>query len=190
MKEDLVICPELSKLPEIKIKDINDLQGNFKELHKDNFDKLLTEIVKYGFKYPLFIYKDKEDGLFYNLDGNQRYRVISKTWGENIELPYVLVNCKSKKEAKKQILALNSDYGTINKEGFDEMVYDFETIDFEEIKQETTLDWLLDEEDKQPQEPVKAPSDLKITITCDDDKQFYDLFKEFRDRGIKMKIKT
>ena len=41
--EKLVICPELKDLPKIKIIEINDLQGDFKELPETDFNKLKTE---------------------------------------------------------------------------------------------------------------------------------------------------
>jgi hypothetical protein len=135
--EILKIAKELAKLPTIRIGDISDLQGNLKDLSKVNYKKLLARLQKVGFKYPLYAWI--HEGKYYTLDGKQRHRVIEKEYGADTMLPYIEVKAANKIEAKKEILAISSDYGTVTKEGFDEFSGDFEIGDMEEIEFETNI---------------------------------------------------
>ena len=135
------ISKNLKHLPLIRVSKIQDLQGNLKDLDQANFDKLKLRIENHGFKYPMYLWKNK--GKFYNLDGNQRQRVIQKAWGD-IEVPYIEIEAKDEKEAKKEILAISSQYGKVTKEGFDEFAFDFELEDWAEVEMETTFDGWMD----------------------------------------------
>lgn len=134
----LKIAKELQKLPTVRIGDIQDLQGDLKDLTEINYNKLLERLKKVGFKYPLYIWF--ENKIPYTLDGKQRHRVIERAYGKDVVLPYIEVFAANRIEAKKEILAISSDYGTITKDGFDEFVADFKAEDFAEIELETTFD--------------------------------------------------
>src|SRR5690606_11792660 len=104
----LKISPTLLDLPSIHLSKIEDLQGNLKDLSSVNFDKLKSRLEKMGFKYPLYLWN--HEGKYYNLDGNQRKRVIMATWGD-VELPFIEVEAENEKAARKEILAISSQYG-------------------------------------------------------------------------------
>jgi hypothetical protein len=140
----LQIAPELKKLPTIKVKDIHNLQKSLKDLTEQNYKKLLTRLQEHGFKYPMYLWKNPEDGLFYNLDGNQRQRVITKHWGEGAEVPYITISAATETEAKKEILAISSQYGIVTKDGFDEFSADFTEIDLAEVADTMVWDRMLD----------------------------------------------
>lgn len=137
----LKIAEELLKLPTVRLGDIRELQGNLKDLSKDNYDKLLKRLQSKGFLYPLYLWFD-QDGIPYTLDGKQRHRVIENEYGPDTRLPYIEVKAKDRKAAKLEILAISSDYGTVTKKGFNEFAEDFGTQEFDEINNETTFnDW-------------------------------------------------
>lgn len=190
MSNKLEICQELKDLPKIKVSEINDLQGNFKDLFENDYNKLSGLLDKYGFKYPLYLWFDK-DGKAWNLDGNQRVRVINKIYG-NIELPYIKVFAENKKEAKKQILAISSEFGKVNKDGFDEFTFDLEK---EFIDDFTTFDKWNDVEISEEEKSETDLSDeiinqLRIEIICENEQIQQNLYSEFLQRGFECKILT
>jgi site-specific DNA-methyltransferase (adenine-specific) len=182
------------------------LQGDFKELPETDFNKLKTVIEKYGFKYPLYLWEDKK-GLFWNLDGNQRVRVVQKVYGTDVELPYIKIFAENKKEAKKQILAISSEYGKVSKDSFDIFTGD---LDLDEIKKEFAFDKFFDVEiepevletegdDEIPTEPknifvvrgdifeIKA-NDVTLRIGCLDSCNSDDIEKLMNDSKADMSI--
>jgi hypothetical protein len=139
------IAKELKKLPKKKISEIHDLQGNLKDLTETNYNKLLTRIMEQGFKYPFYVWIDSK-GKYWTLDGHQRKRVIEKAFGKDVEVPYIEIQAKDETAAKKEILAISSDYGEVTKDGFDEFTANFLNEDFEEIKNEMTFDRWFDKD--------------------------------------------
>ena len=165
------IAKELKRLPLIRIGDIQELQGNLKDLTEVNYQKLLKRLEKVGFKYPLYIWFD-ENKTPYTLDGKQRHRVIQKEYGADIKLPYIEVYAKNKIEAKKEILAISSDYGTVTKDGFDDFVGEFSEFDYSEIFLETTFDKWADIE---PESEPETKESYNFTIECSNNEEFESL---------------
>lgn len=141
---NFIISDKLKNLPKKKLSEINDLQGNLKDLYDDDMYKLLYRIVKYTFKYPFYLWFDK-DGKAWTLDGNQRNRVLSKFFGD-VSIPYIEIYAKNKKQAKMEILAISSDYGKTTKDGFDEFTAEFNDIDFQDVKNEFTFNKWFDDD--------------------------------------------
>jgi hypothetical protein len=183
--EKLKIAKELSKLPLVRIGDIQELQGNLKELTETNYNKLLARLKSKGFLYPLYLWKDK--GKFYTLDGKQRHRVIEKEYGADTMLPYIEVKAANRIEAKKEILAISSDYGTVTKDGYDEFTGEFEPEDFEELENEMAFK-NSEEKDEQLPYPItlvvneneyKSWLNIKETLSEPNDfKAFMIIFKK------------
>ena len=162
----LKISSTLVDLPFVRLSEVEDLQGGLKDLSKVNFDKLKKRLDKTGFKYPLYLWS--HNGKYYNLDGNQRKRVIMATWGD-VELPYIEVEAENEKAARKEILAISSQYGEVTKEGFDEFTFDFEEMDFDEVVDETTFDGWMDKEIPEAEEDnYEEPDDLQVDVALGD----------------------
>lgn len=162
----MVISDKLSHLPKIKISEVKNLQGDLKTLSDKNYKKLKLRLEKVGFKYPLYLWNN--DGVFYNLDGNQRQKTILKAWGD-IEVPYVEIEAANEIEAKKEILAISSQYGEVTKEGFYEFSTDFTTEDWGEIDTQTTFEgWKTPEDIEEDDFDVDHIDEVQTDIELGD----------------------
>lgn len=102
----------------IRLETFKELQGNLKELSKANYEKLKASILKYGFSFPIFCYKQKE--THWILDAHQRIKTLKLLQEEGYyipDLPTIFVEAKDKREAKEKLLQLNSNYGKFTDEG-------------------------------------------------------------------------
>lgn len=85
-----------------------ELQGNLKELSTANYEKLKNSILKYGFSFPVFCWKQKDK--YYILDAHQRIKTLRKLISEGYSidnLPTCYIEAKDKKEAGEKLLLLN-----------------------------------------------------------------------------------
>ncbi|WP_051210776.1 DNA methyltransferase [Runella zeae] len=140
----IVISEALSNLPVINSNDVKPLQGNLKDLSKKEYKKLKSSIQKKGFFVPLYVWFDEGTDNAYTLDGHQRLRVIQKESPKGVNLPFVRIEASNVNDAKERLLLIDSKYGEVTKEGFDEFTADL--LDFEEFTKElTTFDNMLDE---------------------------------------------
>ena len=113
------------------IDEIKEFQGNLKDLSDQNFEKLKKEILELGFCEPISIWK----GNICN--GHQRLKVLKKMQEDGYLIPKIPVNiikAKDKKEAKKIVLALTSQYGQITEEGLFNFMQDADIL-LDEVKE-------------------------------------------------------
>lgn len=125
------------------IDEMQDFQGELKELSEDAKEKLKNSIVNMGFRIPIFMWKNKI------LDGHQRIEAITSLMEEgytlkNNELPYIEILAKDQKEAKEMLLLISSRYGDITEEGVIQFITNA-GIDYEELKQMIDLPEISDE---------------------------------------------
>jgi len=109
----------------VYLDDLVDFQGNLKDLSKENYEKLKKEILDLGFSEPISVWA--KDGKMYCLNGHQRRRTLMQMRVEGYEIPPIPVNfieAKDKKEAKKKVLALTSQYGEMTGQGLYEFSID------------------------------------------------------------------
>jgi len=128
------------------LKDFENFQGNLKSLPSDKLEKLKTNILKNGFISPIFLWK----GNNYILDGHQRITAlksliyeghgVSSDEGLGAALPYIEIEAKDKTEAAKYVLAYNSQFGNIERQGFVEFTANFD-IDIPSLSEEVALDF-------------------------------------------------
>jgi len=95
------------------------LQGDLKALTDKKYEKLKASLLRFGFAFPEFVWKDKTKN--YIVDGHQRIRALVKMSGDGIKLeggkvPIVYVKAKNKKEALALILAATSQYGDLDED--------------------------------------------------------------------------
>lgn len=106
----------IKELVKLSLEKIKPFQGGLKELSRENYEKLRNEIKNTGYNFAMHVWKDPKDKLYKLLDGHQRYRVLTEIQkeGEKIpELPCVVVDAPSYKEAKRMVLQGTSQYGKI-----------------------------------------------------------------------------
>jgi len=107
----------------VRLESFKELQGNLKELSKVNYEKLKASILKYGFSFPIFCYKQKE--THWILDAHQRLKTLKLLQEDGYyipDLPTVFIEAKDKREAKEKLLQLNSNYGKFTDEGLYEFM--------------------------------------------------------------------
>jgi len=133
----------------ISISELVDLQGNLKSRTAEQIGKLRNQILKHGFSFPFFVWKDKK--INYTLDGHGRTGVVKTLLEEGYlfkngsgettdKLPCDFISAKDKKEAKEKLLALNSQFGKITEQGFNDFINELNfEIDFESIKMDLEL---------------------------------------------------
>lgn len=137
------IAESLNHLPLINSNELVPLQGNLKDLSTANYNKLKKSIAKKKFFVPLYIWFSP-DGRPNILDGHQRHRLISKEVPKGLDLPYVAIQADSVDDAKEKLLLIDSSYGEVTKEGYDEFTGGM--LDAEQFTKEfTTYDNWVDE---------------------------------------------
>jgi hypothetical protein len=102
---------------------IEEFQGNFKRRTQKEIEQIITSILKFGFSFPCFCWKQNSHN--YCLDGHGRILALQemKKQGYDIpELPVVFIDAQDEAEAKQKMLRLNSQYGIIDIEGFRDFI--------------------------------------------------------------------
>jgi len=128
-----ITCDTRDSLP---LDSLTDFQGNLKTLSDKNFAKLKKQIIKHGFSFPFFVWRDGETNFI--LDGHQRLKVLSRMRADGEPLPekfpVVFIEAKDRKEAKEKLLAENSQFGQFSDLGLVEFMDEAE-LDFEELSE-------------------------------------------------------
>ena len=96
----------------ITLDEITEFQGGLKDRSPEEVGKIIKSLKKYGFAFPLFVWKDGKKN--WCLDGHGRLLALKKMRqdGEKIPpLPVVYVKAKDEGEARNLLLRLNSHRG-------------------------------------------------------------------------------
>ena len=188
---------ETAPLPEITVKcqtadrlpwgEILPLQGNLKSRTDTQIKKLCNVIIKKGWRFPLFVWKNGSKN--FTLDGHGRLLACAELEKQGYAippLPVVYVEAKDKNEAKELILECLSRYGDITQEGYEEfsegLTIEFSDlsipeIHFEEMKVENIKEATYKEK-------------IELIISCENEAQAGELYEEFTGRELKCKIST
>ncbi len=119
-----------NKILKTKLVNWQDLElfqpADFKNISKEQIDKLKESFKNNGFKSPFYVWED--NNKIYCLDGHTRIPILKMLAdeGEIIpdKLPANFISCKNKKDAKKSVLIYNSHYADIDKDSMFEFVKD------------------------------------------------------------------
>lgn len=141
-----ITCEVAEFLP---LGEIEEFQGGLKKRSKKEILKVITSILKYGFSFPFFVWRD--GGRNRCLDGHGRLLALEEmerrhyfiggdgkladddgTPYEIPPLPVVYIDAEDEAEARQKVLRLNSCYGVLDAEGFAEFTEGLE-IDFDEL---------------------------------------------------------
>jgi DNA modification methylase len=130
MKKISIRCRGTS---DIEMSKLERFQGKLKKLPDDNLQKLKQNLIKNGFRIPIFIWKTKI------MDGHGRLTALESLQVDGYEIPKIPVvelEADNEQDARKLLLMINSRYGKINEEGF----YEFaESLDLTELKLELNI---------------------------------------------------
>lgn len=136
----------------MNIAEMTEFQGGLKKRNDIDCDKIKLSILKYGFSFPFFVWKNEDKN--YILDGHGRFLTLCKMQKDGYfipDLPIVEVQAKDKAEAKQKLLRLNSQYGKMTKESVLEFADDID-LNFEEIALPDTVIDFSDQSEEEPQE--------------------------------------
>lgn len=185
MKKEIINA--VQRMGKVPYTTLQPFQGNLKDLHKDDYEKLKKQIVDLDFSDPFLVWVDPKTQKHNMINGHQRLRTIQtmveKEGYTCPELPVVFISAKSFKQAKQKVLAMTSQYGTANKQGLYEYImeseidpellesdYKIPNIDvgkfLDEFVNEDNLSEPSDEtiEEKADDKGIESPS--KIVHTC------------------------
>ena len=118
----------------LSLDEITEFQGGLKDRSPEEIGKIIKSLKKYGFAFPLFVWKD--GGMNWCLDGHGRLLALKKMRedGEKIPpLPVVYVKAKDEGEARNLLLRLNSQYGRMTADSVREFADGFD-VDFTELQ--------------------------------------------------------
>jgi len=105
---------------ELSITQLTPLQGAFKVLTEDNARRLRKELTEDGFIEPISVWEDSTTAKIYILNGHQRYIVLMDLRANGYVIPQIPVNfieATDLNDAKRKILALASQYGSVSTTG-------------------------------------------------------------------------
>jgi ParB-like chromosome segregation protein Spo0J len=168
-KEIRITCKGSKTLP---YGSFENFQGELKHLTEENYKRLRKQILELGFSAPVFVWE--HDGINYILDGHQRIRTVSNMVTDEgytcPPLPVAEVQAKSLKEAKKKVLAISSQYGTMSFDGLqqfiDEAGMEWEHVNADFRFPEINIDHFLSKDDVSmvESEDYGQAKDTKFTV--------------------------
>ncbi|MFQ5850908.1 MAG: hypothetical protein ACE5JU_10005 [Candidatus Binatia bacterium] len=160
----------------LRLGEVREFQGGLKSLHKEEYEKLRRSLLRYGFSYPLFVWRSRGRNLC--LDGHQRVRVLAKLAEEGYAIPPLpvdYVEAGSEKEAREKVLLLSSQYGKMA----DESLYAYFSeggLDFPDLKEVLELPqidlgkfekgWMSDPNFQPGSENEQGRLDEKAKVKC------------------------
>jgi len=115
-------------------RELIDLQDNLKERTEDDIKNSIDSILKHGWSFPFFVWKNGDKK--YVLDGHGRTIAIKKLEAQGYEIPLLpaaYIYADNLQEAKIKLLILNARYGTLTKAGYEYFTIDMESIDLEGV---------------------------------------------------------
>lgn len=160
-----ITCDTTSMMP---IYDLEAFQGGLKTITEAEFEKLKSAILKYGFSFPVFVWRKSI------LDGHQRVQAVKRLIDDGYELeggmlPVALIEAKDRKEAAEKLLLINSRYATIEQDGFDWFVQDFDidVVDMSGLLEIPEIDFGIedDEEFEGNTDPDDVPEVEETPVT-------------------------
>lgn len=149
-------------------------QGKLKFRDEGDIGKVKKSILRYGFSFPFFVWKNKNWN--YILDGHGRELALCELENEGYEippLPVVYISAENENDAREKLLRINSRFGDITNNSFVNfskgMNFDFKSIDvrfeqeLKEIKPVVVKEPVKTTIDHMPKFADSAPSKKAIS---------------------------
>ena len=165
---------KIKGLETIDIDEAAHFQQELKIITPEEIKKLKTSILKYGYRFPLFLWrsggKTKKSWL---IDGHQRIKALKELREEGYEvpgIPYVEIPARTRNQAKEILLVATSRYGKTTIKGFDSFI---EGLDLDNLVSMVSFPEIKVEDIKMPEfAPVGIEEQGKLdevtikNITC------------------------
>ena len=201
MKESKTIEIKCTTQDHLNLAEMTELQGTLKERTDIDYDKIKLSIIKYGFSFLLFIWRDKKDKKNYLCDGHGRFATLCKMQKDGYEipdLPVVYIECKDKKEAKQKLLRLNSQYGKMTRESVLEFASGLD-LNFEELALPDTMIDFSDAEEAQDTEGDETNlgdsnfnynNQFGVIVMCKSEQEQEKIYNRLLGEGFECKVVT
>ncbi len=164
--EDIIL-----KTEKIEWKKIRKFQpAELKKTTPERMNKLKNSLVKNGFALSFYVFEDK-NGNIWCLDGHHRIDILEKCESEGIHVPEKFtcsfLDIKDEKHAKKILLAFNSHYSELSKEGLLDFIDDLDpgevSNEFEFYDLDFDID-LIGTKTESKEDDYEIPDDIKTNI--------------------------
>jgi hypothetical protein len=141
MQQPKVIKSKILKSEKVNWKSLKQIQkDNFKDLTKEDFEKLKASIVNNNFIESFKIWQDKD--TLWILDGTHRIKALHILESQGYMIPEKFnadfIECADKKEAAKLVTIYSSIYAKVTDEGFYEFLSEY-NLNFEDLKLEIDI---------------------------------------------------
>lgn len=124
-KEVLKVKLSYGKPVLLRVQDLNEFQGDLKDLSEEGSDQLTGEIKETGFSFAPHAWLNPKDKKWMLVDGHQRIKVLRKLAKAGYQIPKIPtipVIAKTYKEAKRRVLQGISQYGHVKPDGLHEFL--------------------------------------------------------------------
>ena len=193
MREIKTISIKCETKDTLELAELTEMQGGLKSRTDIDFDKIKLSIIKYGFSFPMFVWKSEKTN--YLLDGHGRFATLCKMQKDGYiipPLPVVYIQAKDKKEAKQKLLRLNSQYGKMTKESVLEFAEDID-LNFQEIAlPDTVIDFNGEQTESEEKEKpdIEFNESYSVVVQCVNEEECEEVFNKLTSEGYKCKVST
>jgi hypothetical protein len=123
----------------LSIEQLEEFQGELKDLSKEDYGRLKGLIEKHGFCAPIFVWKHGDTNKI--LDGHQRLRTVKQMKDEGWEcdkLPVDWIYADTEQAAKEILMGFVSQFGSVTGQGLYQFMFDT-NISLETLKSDYRL---------------------------------------------------
>lgn len=124
-----ITCDPEKRLERVPLVDLQDFQGNLKQMSDESSRRMREAILRHGYSFPTAIWH----GRRLILDGHQRTKILRALVDDGYQLvdvdgmptdsvPVVQVVAETESEAREKLLAAVSQYGQIDTDGMVEFL--------------------------------------------------------------------
>ncbi len=161
-----------------------EFQDDLKDLLKENYLRFKKSVTEHGFIEKISIWNYPIDGKDYILNGHQRKRMLTELRKEGWIIPPLPISeviAVSYEDAKRKLLSLASQYGTMTEQGLYEYseknsisvedlmsTYNFADINYTKYYEANYGEATEEEEEKKDGKKEEDPDKITYTIVFND----------------------
>lgn len=177
----------------LALKQLEPFQDNLKILTAANYNMLKDEIIRDGFSEPISVWKHK--GKFFILNGHQRVDALTRMQKEGHvipDLPVSYIEAQDIAQAKRKVLALTSQYGTMTKTGLIDFAKNSK-IDLDEVKNcfvypGINMEGLGTQKKETDAGKQTVPEIHEVVVTCESEAAQMKLYDSLKKEGYECRV--